>query len=136
MLYPAAAVAGKTGSVQLSFTTDVYKYAVFYAVCAEQNKYGKLQNYMCDTDPTVTMRLSAYSNFSDGEKPEAPDTGLKLIKLEKGTDTPLSGAIFEVVDPDGATVATFATGTDGTVTIPEVLQPYMGGKTVLVPKEK
>ena len=121
VLYPAAAVAGKTGSVQLSFTTDVYKYAVFYATCAEINKYGKLQNYMCDTDPTVTMRLSAYSNFSDGEKPEAPDTGLKLIKLEKGTDTPLSGAIFEVVDPDGATVGTFATGSDGTVTIPLTL---------------
>ncbi|WP_419036072.1 SpaA isopeptide-forming pilin-related protein [Dysosmobacter sp.] len=121
VLYPAAAVAGKTGSVQLSFTTDVYKYAVFYAVCAEQNKYGQLQNYMCDTDPTVTMRLSAYSNFSDGEKPEAPDTGLKIIKLEKGTDTPLSGAIFEVVDPDGATVGTFATGSDGTVTIPLTL---------------
>ena len=121
VLYPAAAVVGKTGSVQLSFTTDVYKYAVFYAVCAEQNKYGKLQNYMCDTDPTVTMRLAAYSNFSDGEKPEAPDTGLKLIKLEKGTDTPLSGAIFEVVDPDGATVGTFATGSDGTVTIPLTL---------------
>lgn len=121
VLYPAVAVAGKTGSVQLSFTTDVYKYAVFYAVCAEQNKYGKLQNYMCDTDPTVTMRLSAYSNFSDGEKPEAPDTGLKLIKLEKGTDTPLSGAIFEVVGPDGATVGTFATGSDGTVTIPLTL---------------
>ena len=121
VLYPAAAVAGKTGSVQLSFTTDVYKYAVFYAVCAEQNKYGQLQNYMCDTDPTVTMRLSAYSNFSDGEKPEVPDTGLKLIKLEKGTDTPLGGAIFEVVDPDGATVGTFATGSDGTVTIPLTL---------------
>ena len=121
VLYPAAAVAGKTGSVQLSFTTDVYKYAVFYAVCAEQNKYGQLQNYMCDTDPTVTMRLSAYSNFSDREKPEAPDTGLKIIKLEEGTDTPLSGAIFEVVDPDGATVGTFATGSDGTVTIPLTL---------------
>ncbi len=121
VLYPAAAVAGKTGSVQLSFTTDVYKYAVFYATCAEVNKYGQLQNYMCDTDPTVTMRLSAYSNFSDGEKPEEPDTGLKLIKLEKGTDTPLSGAIFEVVDPDGATVGTFATGSDGTVTIPLTL---------------
>ena len=25
---------------------------------------------------------------------------------------------------------------DGTVTIPEVLQPYMGGKTVLVPNKK
>lgn len=121
VLYPAAAVAGKTGSVQLSFTTDVYKYAVFYATCAEVNKYGKLQNYMCDTDPTVTMRLSTYSNYSDGEKTEEPDTGLKIIKLEKGSDTPLSGAVFEVVGPDGATVGTFATGSDGTVTIPLTL---------------
>lgn len=121
VLYPASAVAGKTGSVQLSFTTNVYKYAVFYATCAEVSKYGQLQNYMCDTDPTTTMRLSTYSNYSDGEKTEEPDTGLKIIKLERGTDTPLSGAAFEVVDPDGATVGTFATGSDGTVTIPLTL---------------
>lgn len=121
VLYPASAVAGKTGSVQLSFTTDVYKYAVFYAVCAEQSKYGQLQNYMCDTDPTVTMRLSTYSNYADNNEVEPPDTGLKIIKLEKGTDTPLSGAVFEVVGPDGATVGTFATGSDGTVTIPLTL---------------
>lgn len=121
VLYPAAAVAGKTGSVQLSFSTNVYQYAVFYATCAEVNKYGQLQNYMCDTDPTTTMRLSTYSNYSDGEKPEVPDTGLKITKLEKGTDTPLGGAIFEVVDPDGATVGTFSTGSDGTVSIPLTL---------------
>lgn len=121
VLYPAAAVAGKTGSVQLSFSTNVYQYAVFYATCAEVNKYGQLQNYMCDTDPTTTMKLSTYSNYSDGEKPEVPDTGLKIIKLEKGTDTLLSGAVFEVVGPDGATVGTFNTGSDGTVTIPLTL---------------
>ena len=121
ILYPASAVAGKTGSVQLSFTTDVYKYAVFYAVCAEQNKYGQLQNYMCDTDPTVTMRLSTYSNYGDDIDVELPDTGLKITKLEAGTDAPLGGAIFEVVGPDGATVGTFSTRSDGTVTIPLTL---------------
>ena len=121
ILYPASAVAGKSGSVQLSFTTDVYKYAVFYAVCAEQNKYGQLQNYMCDTDPTVTMRLSTYSNYGDDIDVELPDTGLKITKLEAGTDAPLGGAIFEVVGPDGATVGTFSTRSDGTVTIPLTL---------------
>lgn len=121
VLYPASAVTGKTGSVQLSFVTEVYKYAVFYATCAEVGKYGQLQNYMCDTDPTTTMKLSTYSNYSDGDEVEPPDTGLKIIKLEKGTDTPLSGAVFEVVDPDGATVGTFATGSDGSVTIPLTL---------------
>ena len=121
ILYPASAVAGKTGSVQLSFTTDVYKYAVFYATCAEVDKYGQLQNYMCDTDPTVTMRLSTYSNYGDDIDVELPDTGLKITKLEAGTDAPLSGAIFEVVGPDGATVGTFSTRSDGTVTIPLTL---------------
>lgn len=121
ILYPASAVAGKTGSVQLSFTTDVYKYAVFYAVCAEQSKYGQLQNYMCDTDPTVTMRLSTYSNYGDDIDVELPDTGLKITKLEAGTDAPLGGVIFEVVGPDGATVGTFNTRSDGTVTIPLTL---------------
>lgn len=121
ILYPASAVEGKTGSVQLSFTTDVYKYAVFYAVCAEQDKYGQLQNYMCDTDPTVTMRLSTYSNYGDDIDVELPDTGLKITKLEAGTDAPLGGAIFEVVGPDGATVGTFSTRSDGTVTIPLTL---------------
>ena len=118
ILYPASAVAGKTGSVQLSFTTDVYKYAVFYATCAEVDKYGQLQNYMCDTDPTVSMRLSTYSNYGDDIDVELPDTGLKITKLEAGTDAPLGGAIFEVVGPDGATVGTFSTRSDGTVTIP------------------
>ncbi|MDY5613230.1 MSCRAMM family protein, partial [Dysosmobacter sp.] len=49
---------------------------------------------------------------------ELPDTGLKITKLEAGTDAPLGGAIFEVVGPDGATVGTFSTRSDGTVTIP------------------
>lgn len=121
VLYPASSIAGKTGSVQLSFTTDVYKYAVFYATCAEVDKYGQLQNYMCDTDPTVTLRLSAYSNYADDGDTPVPDTGLKIIKLEKGTDTPLNGAVFEVVDPEGATIGTFSTGADGTITIPLTL---------------
>lgn len=121
ILYPVSSVAGKTGSVQLSFLTDVYKYAVFYATCAEVGKYGQLQNYMCDTDPTVTVRMSAYSNYADDGDTPVPDTGLKIIKLEKGTDTPLGGAVFEVVDPEGATIGTFSTGSDGTITIPLTL---------------
>lgn len=121
ILYPVSSVAGKNGSVQLSFITDVYKYAVFYATCAEVGKYGQLQNYMCDTDPTVTVRMSAYSNYADDGDTPVPDTGLKITKLEKGTDTPLGGAVFEVVDPEGATIGTFSTGSDGTITIPLTL---------------
>ena len=44
---------GRGGSVQLTFTCDSYKYAIFYATCAEVDQYGNIQNYMCDTDPLV-----------------------------------------------------------------------------------
>ena len=38
VLYPLESVEGETGSVQLSFRTDVYKYAVFYAICQEKDE--------------------------------------------------------------------------------------------------
>ena len=117
VIYPAESIAGKTGSVQLSFDTDVYQYAIFYAVCAEVDKYGNLQNYMVDTDPTRSMKLSAYSNYAPGTSVEF-ETGLRIIKYETGTTIPLSGAMFEVIDPNGATVGTFTTDSNGEIVIP------------------
>ena len=120
VLYPVDSVAGQTGSVQLSFDLDVYQYAIFYASVAEVDKYGNIQNYMVDTDPTRRMELSAYSNY--GDEPEAEmDTGLQIVKYEAGTTIPLSGAMFEVVGPDGATVGTFATNASGKIRVPLTL---------------
>lgn len=116
VLYPADSVAGQTGSVQLSFDLDVYQYAIFYASVVEVDKYGNIQNYMVDTDPTRKMNLSAYSNY--GDEPEVEmDTGLQIVKYEAGTTIPLSGAMFEVVGPDGATVGTFTTNSSGKIRI-------------------
>ena len=117
VLYPLESVQGETGSVQLSISTNVYKYAVFYAICQEKDQYGELQNYVVDTDPTVTMRLSAYSNYSDGTTIEY-ETGLRIIKYETGTEIPISGALFEVIGPDGASIGTFTTNGDGRIEIP------------------
>ena len=117
VLYPLESVQGETGSVQLSFSTNVYKYAVFYAICQEKDQYGELQNYVVDTDPTVTMRLSAYSNYSDDTTIEY-ETGLRIIKYETGTEIPISGALFEVIGPDGDSVGTFVTNGDGRIEIP------------------
>lgn len=120
VLYPADSVAGQTGSVQLSFDLDVYQYAIFYASVVEVDKYGNIQNYMVDTDPTRKMNLSAYSNY--GDEPEVEmDTGLQIVKYEAGTTIPLSGAMFEVVGPDGATVGTFTTNSSGKIRIPLTL---------------
>lgn len=117
VLYPLESVAGKTGSVQLSFSTDVYKYAVFFAICQETDQYGNLQNYVVDTDPTTTMQLSAYSNYADGPTIEY-DTGLRILKYETGTEIPISGCRFEVIGPDGDSVGTFVTNGDGRIEIP------------------
>lgn len=117
ILYPLESVQGKTGSVQLSFNTNVYKYAVFFAICQEKDEYGELQNYVVDTDPTTTTQLSAYSNYSDGTTIEY-ETGLRIIKYETGTEIPISGALFEVIGPDGDSVGTFVTNGDGRIEIP------------------
>ena len=117
ILYPLESVQGKTGSVQLSFNTNVYKYAVFFAICQEKDEYGELQNYVVDTDPTTTTQLSAYSNYSDGTTIEY-ETGLRIIKYETGTEIPISGALFEVIGPDGNSVGTFVTNGDGRIEIP------------------
>lgn len=117
VLYPLESVQGETGSVQLSFSTNVYKYAVFFAICQEKDEYGELQNYVVDTDPTTTMRLSAYSNYSDGTTIEC-ETGLRILKYETGTEIPISGALFEVIGPDGDSIGTFVTNGDGRIEIP------------------
>ena len=117
ILYPLESVQGKTGSVQLSFNTNVYKYAVFFAICQEKDEYGELQNYVVDTDPTTTTQLSAYSNYSDGTTIEY-ETGLRIIKYGTGTEIPISGALFEVIGPDGDSVGTFVTNGDGRIEIP------------------
>lgn len=117
VLYPMESIEGKTGSVQLSFRTDVYKYAVYYAVCAEKDQYGNIQNYVVDTDPTTTMDLSAYSNYADGPTIEY-ETGLRIIKYETGTEIPISGVRFEVIGPDGDSIGSFVTNGDGRIEIP------------------
>lgn len=121
VLYPVGSVEGQSGSVQLSFRTNVYKYAIYYAVCAEVDEYGNLQNYMCDTDPTTPLALTAYSNYTDTPEEEPTETSLKIIKYEEGTTIPLKGAMFEVVDPEGATVGTFSTNSKGQIVIPLTL---------------
>ena len=118
VLYPADSIQGETGSVQLSFSTNVYKYAVFYAVCQEKDTYGNLQNYVVDTDPTVTMNLSAYSNYADNPEDEPDETGLRILKYETGTELPLAGARFEVIGPDGDSIGSFVTDGNGEIFIP------------------
>lgn len=126
VLYPADSIEGQSGTVQLSFEANVAQYAAMYAVCAEKDKYGNLQNYICDLDNSRHMELSAVSSYNDpaGGGDDPGETALKIVKLEEGTKTPLEGAVFSVYDPEGRKVGSFSTLADGTVTIPLTLEGH------------
>lgn len=126
VLYPVDSIEGQSGAVQLSFEADVAQYAAMFAICQEKDKYGNLQNYICDLDNSRHMELAAVSSYNDptdgGGDPD--ETALKIVKLEEGTKIPLEGAVFSVVDPEGEKVGSFSTGSDGTVTIPLTLEGH------------
>ena len=124
VLYPADSIEGESGSVQLSLTADVAQYAAMYAVCQEKDKYGNLQNYICDLDNSRHMELAAMSSYTGGGEPDPEETVLKIVKLEEGTKIPLEGAVFSVYDPEGRKVGSFSTGPDGTVIIPLTLEGH------------
>ena len=118
VLYPVESIQGQAGSVQLSLNCEVYAYAVFFASCLEKDEYGNLQNYVVDTDPTTTLNFNAISSYADTPEKDPPDTGLRILKYETGTEIPLSGARFEVIGPDGNSMGIFITNTDGRIEIP------------------
>lgn len=127
VLYPKDSVSDQTGAVQMSLHANVYKYAIYYALCAETSKYGTLQRYMCDTDPTTEIRQSTFSRYSaaPSDTPDEPETStettLIIKKVETGTNMPLSGATFEVKAPDGTVLGSFVTDTSGKIIIPLTL---------------
>ena len=136
VLYPAASVAGKTGSVQLNLSATVVQYAIFYAVCAEKDRYGNVQNYMLDTDPNIPIVGSAISNFSAAAAPEVSNeqTALRIVKVEEGTNAPLESAIFKVTNPNGTVLGSFSSGPDGTVTIPVDIVGHYTVEEITPPK--
>ena len=121
VLYPMESIEGQSGSVQLSLSAPVAQYAAMYAVCQEKDKYGNLQNYICDLDNNVRLDIAAISSYADSPEEEPPDTGLRIIKLEAGTENPLEGAIFSVTGPSGEPIGSFSSNSDGEVMLPLAL---------------
>ena len=110
--------------MQLSLSAPVAQYAAMYAVCQEKDKYGELQNYICDLDNNVRLDVAAISSYANGGEPGPDETALKIVKLEEGTELPLEGAVFSIYDPEGRKVGSFSTGPDGTVVIPLTLEGH------------
>ena len=125
VLYPADSV-GAVGHIQLNLDCSVHAYAVWFAVCQEQDVYGNLlQNYAVSTDPAAPQALSVISQYrpigDDTPEPAPMGTGLRICKYETGTRLPLSGARMEVIGPDGDTVGTFVTDENGRIDLPLTL---------------
>ena len=136
VLYPADSIEGESGSVQLSLAADVAQYAAMFAICQEKDKYGNLQNYICDLDNSRHLELAAVSSYNSpaGEDPIPDETALKIVKLEEGTELPLEGAVFSDYDPEGRKVGSFSTGPDGTVIIPLTLEGHYTVTEEIPPK--
>ena len=124
VLYPIDSIQGQSGNVQLSLSASVAQYAAMYAVCLEKDRYGNLQNYICDLDNTRRMELAAISSYADSTEDVPGETLLKIVKLEEGTETPLEGAVFSVVDPEGRKVGSFSSDENGEVLIPLTLEGH------------
>ena len=73
---PVIIPSGAEARRRMSLHANVYKYAIYYALCAETSKYGTLQRYMCDTDPTTEIRQSTFSRYSStpSDTPDEPET--------------------------------------------------------------
>ena len=117
VVYPKSSVEGQTGTCRLSMRSTVVQYEIYFAKTLERDKYGNIQEYMLDTDPHAKITGSAVSSYSDTTITER-DTGLLIRKLETGTEIPLSGAIFEVIYPNGSTVDSLVTDGSGEIYIP------------------
>ena len=124
IVYPASSIEGQTGTVQLKMTDVVSQYEIYYAKCLQTDQYGNIQDYMLDTDPSLSVEGSFISRYSaepddpDDPPPPSSETAIKVIKLETGTLIPLEGAVFKLTGPDGTTVGSFSTQRDGTFTVP------------------
>lgn len=125
IVYPASQVEGQTGTAQLNMNSVVVQYAIYYARCLETDEYGNVQDYMLDTDPNIPIAASFISRFSaepntpdEPDEPDTPGTNLRIVKLEEGTDQPLEGAVFQVLNPDGSVLGSFSSNSRGIIEIP------------------
>ena len=117
VICPKASISGSVNA-KLLLEGNVNQYAAFYAVCQETGTYGKLQNYIADTDPVLVRWSNALFKYSPPPEGGGGEYSLKIIKTETGTGTRLEGALFEVKDPDGAPVGTFSTNARGEILVP------------------
>ena len=71
---------------QLSLSADVYRYAVYYALCQETDEYGKLQELSLRYRSQTSLLRNAISNYSDTDRPDDPKTSLRPLQRNRPQD--------------------------------------------------
>lgn len=60
LLIPQEAMDEGEGSVQVEISGIGHNYAIFYATCAETDKYGNIQKHLADTDPRHPINMNLF----------------------------------------------------------------------------
>ena len=136
VIYPKSAIEGETGTCQLILRGTAVEYKLFYASTLEADKYGDIQNYILDTDPSAPVSATVISSYSSeptpdpdpdpDPDPEPKDSSLIIYKREVGTNKLLDGAVFEILYPDGSVYGSLST-VNGKISVPITI---MGNYTV------
>lgn len=97
-------------------------------------KVGKTryQRYLVERDPKILLTSSFVSQLSVEPNKDTPSgSGLRIKKVQKGTNIPLEGAVFEIRDPEGKLIYSLATNEQGIIDVPvSVMGNYTVTETV------
>jgi TQXA domain-containing protein len=138
VLVPKTAIDGKSGNFKLDITAELQSNAVLFMT----NSDPQYQNFAGGYDPYSFYDDTATVNYVAPDSPEPPTenpptpseptpepepeptpeppttTYLEIIKVEAGTEFPLSGATFRVTDNLGGIIGTFTTDSTGRIVVP------------------
>ena len=117
--YPATSIDPATFTPPTLKATAIVPNNEMYVAYAKVNK-DNYQRYLVERDPKIELTASFVSQLTvrpvDEDFPG--DTGLRIRKLEAGTNNPLAGAVFEIRDPEGKLIYSLATTANGIIDIP------------------
>ena len=97
VIYPAGSIQGQSGNVQLSLSASVAQYAAMYAICQEKDKYGELQNYICDLDNNYAVETESAEGFQLDAAPHYFTVKDGQTTKLTVTNDPISGILIHKV---------------------------------------
>ncbi|MDR1059619.1 MAG: Cys-Gln thioester bond-forming surface protein, partial [Clostridiales bacterium] len=129
--FPAAGLDPETFSPPTLNASALMSNSEIYVAYAKINR-DKYQRYLVERDPKVELSASFVSQIlweTDTGTGTGTDTGtdtgtggrgtgLRIRKVQAGTNMPLAGAVFEIRDPDGRLIGSSATGDSGVIDMP------------------